>query len=79
MKETTWTLLKSAMNKSTTQNALPEYVIIDNNNVQDKHDIVNKFNTSSPILARILARILVCSHHTEKVNKKQKSNANNKQ
>ena len=33
------------MNKSTTQIALPEYFIIDNNNVQDKHEIVNKFNT----------------------------------
>ena len=25
--------------------SIPEYFIIDNNNVQDKHDIVNKFNT----------------------------------
>ena len=44
MKET-WTLLKSAMNKLVTQNALYKYFIIDNNNVQDKHDTVNKFNT----------------------------------
>ena len=40
MKET-WTVLKSAMNKSTTQNALPDHFIIDYNNVQDKHEIVN--------------------------------------
>ena len=64
MKET-WTLLKSAMNKSTTQNALPEYFIIDNNNVQDKNDIQFSPGYRHPyippprltILARILATL----------------------
>ena len=62
MKET-WTLLKSAMNKSTTQNALSENCIIDYNNVQDKNEIVNKFNTFFAIGKDISNTVTPANNH----------------
>ena len=40
----TWSILKTAMNKTAVSYSLPDYFIINDGNVSDKKDIVDKFN-----------------------------------